>query len=169
MVTRYCFDSSALLTAWRKFHPMYPPDVFPTFWNDLNAMIAAGNVFVCVEVYREMVGDRQQDKIAEWLRDHKKQSPDFVRPDHQEKINVAAEIIRDFDFPSLLGKNGNAADPYVIAHAKMEGAAVVSEEAPGRDNAPTIPYVCERLGVRHLYLVDFMRENGMVFSHTKRP
>ena len=126
-------------------------------------MVTAGKIFVCQEAYDEMAGQRKQtDTIAEWLRERKKQSPRFVVPTDQQKQRAVEKIIRDF--PKLI----DGADAYLIAHAKVERAAVVSEEIPGGDNASKIPNVCGRLNVRCLYLVDFMRENGMIFSHVRR-
>ena len=162
-MTRYCFDSSSFLWAERRKHPLYPCDVFPSLWRELETMVTAGKIFVCQEAYDEMAGQRKQtDTIAEWLRERKKQSPRFVVPTDQQKQRAVEKIIRDF--PKLIG----GADAYLIAHAKVERAAVVSEETP-KGNDSKIPDVCGRLNVRCLYLVDFMRENGIIFPHIRRP
>lgn len=64
------------------------------------------------------------------------------------------------DYPRLVdtktGKSGS--DPMVIALASARRLTVISEEGMGGANNPKIPYVCSQLGVRHINLLAFIRE-----------
>ena len=57
------------------------------------------------------------------------------------------------------------ADPFVVALARVEGAAVVNEENIARElNArPKLPNLCEWFDVRSLTLLEFTREHGWTF------
>jgi len=58
------------------------------------------------------------------------------------------------------------ADPIVVAVARVEGAAVVSEEifAPEANARPKIPNLCGWHGVRSIKLRDLIKEEGWVFK-----
>ena len=47
MVSAYVFDTSALIGAWVR---SYPPENFPNFWNNMDAMAQVGRLVVPQEV-----------------------------------------------------------------------------------------------------------------------
>jgi hypothetical protein len=55
------------------------------------------------------------------------------------------------------------ADPFVIAVGHVRGVPIITQEGPGSDKRPTIPFVCRSLGVRTLTVVEFVREQGWAF------
>jgi hypothetical protein len=55
------------------------------------------------------------------------------------------------------------ADPFVIAVAQVQGIPIITQEGPGSEKRPTIPYVCKSLEVRTLTVVEFIREQRWAF------
>jgi hypothetical protein len=51
----------------------------------------------------------------------------------------------------------------VVAVAKVRGIPVVTEERGGSEARPRIPWVCERLDVDCINVVEFIRSKGWVF------
>lgn len=68
-------------------------------------------------------------------------------------------------FPRLVGtlKSRNRADAFVIALAKVEGLAVVTEERGGTPDRPRIPLICEHFKVPCINTLEFIRETGLTF------
>ncbi len=156
-MTIFCFDTSAFLDAWTR---NYPPDVFPQLWRAIEDEIAAGRVIAPEEVRVEFA--TKDDSVLKWA---KKQRGLFVDLDDAQQVAVGEVLSR---FPKLidtrLGRSG--ADPFVIALARVRGAAVVSgENDDGSAKRPKIPTVCTAFGVRSMKPLDFIRANRWVFSH----
>ena len=146
---RYCFDTSALLTAWRR---NYPPDVFPSLWSNLVALIESGNAIAPDEVRVEL--ERKDDEVLSWAR----QRPHMFYPINNHVQQVVRDILRKY--PRLVDtrKNRSGADPFVIALAIVEGCTVVTNE--GMSNSPTkpnIPDVCDSLKVHCIDMVTLAR------------
>jgi Domain of unknown function (DUF4411) len=80
----------------------------------------------------------------------------------EEDIQVETSAILSAH-PRLMGKGKgrNAADPFVIALARVNDGAVVTEEH--WRNINKIPEVCDALGVQCLSLVEFIQEQGWKF------
>ena len=151
----YCFDTSAFVEAWRR---LYPPDVFPSYWQNLRELARTELICSPDEVLEEL--SRKEDDLYTWARE----LDGFFQPlDDQiqtETMNILAE------FPRLVAElsDRTRADPFVIALAKRDGLTVVSnEKRVGSRSRPHIPNVCDALGVRHCDLLDFIRDRGWTF------
>ncbi len=148
---KYSFDTSSFID----LHHQYPQDIFPSAWEWVSNHIENGAIVATIYVYDEV--ERIQDEIYEFLKERRRivfQSSD----DEQD------EIVKDIVNNLFVGwvKNGstdNNADPFVIALAKKFDLTVVSEEKLNPDKI-SIPVVCNRLGVEHCNLIEFMRETG---------
>lgn len=155
MTAAYSLDTSSLMNGQRD---LLPPEVFPTMWQNLQAMIDRGEIR-CVDVVREEL-TRRDDDVAAWARGQQ----DLFLPLGAD-IQLATRGVLAAH-PELLGRGGgrNAADPFVIDLALCCGGTVVTEETPrGRIDKPKIPDVCDALGVRWTSLVGFVREQGWRF------
>jgi len=152
---RYSIDTSALLDGWVRY---YPPDVFPRLWEELDDLIDRGDLRATDEVFEEL--RRKDDAVAAWASDR---NGLFVALD--EKIQVAvAEVLADY--PKLIDTRANrsAADPFVIALAKVHGCTVVTgEQATGSLQRPNIPDVCGALGLDCVTLLQLLRAEGLRF------
>lgn len=84
----------------------------------------------------------------------------FIPIDETIQRNVAA-ILTDHKKLIDTRRGRSSADPFVIALAQIESAAVVTGERPsGTLDRPNIPDVCTALGIRCLTLLQLFREQG---------
>ena len=146
---RYSIDTSALLEG---FVRRYPPDVWPSLWDaKLVDLVETGQLKAAYDVLEDL--RKRDDDIYKWATEHDSMFIDLDQYEPQLKEIMA-------DFPRLVdtrkGKSGS--DPMVIALAYAKGLTVVSEEGVGSERSPKIPHVCNSLDIRHVNLLDFIRE-----------
>lgn len=121
---RYCLDADVFIQA--KNGP-YGMDIVPAFWNWMDQQAETGKIYTSVMVYEELaIGD---DELAEWAHARKK-SRLFIEPD--EKVQEAFQGIAAFVTSKYQNHHASffldGADPWVIAHAKVDKAVVVTHE-----------------------------------------
>ncbi len=153
---RYCIDTSSLVHAYQR---SYPPDIFPGLWEErLDELIGTGQLVSPFDVLEEL--ERKHDELYDWA----KARPDmFFEIDHYE-----GELTRIMaDYPRLVdtkkGKSG--ADPMVIALAlsKNPTYTVITEEGFGSEKSPRIPYVCDQYNLRHINVLQLLRDQRWTF------
>lgn len=152
----YSLDTSALLDGWRRY---YPPDVFPPLWARLGELIAAG-LLRCPDEVREEL-KKKDDEVLRWAR----RQPGLFDPLGEELQALTQEILAEF--PKLVdtSRDRGQADPFVIAHARLNGHAVVTgERRAGTTQRLSIPFVCRHYGSRCLGLLELMREQRWTFT-----
>lgn len=153
---KYCLDTSAFINAWVKH---YCPTVFRTFWTEIDRLIGDGTVVSCHEVYREI--ERRDDDLLAWV---KRRKQIFERPLDRTTKELTKVMAM---FPNFAAQGGsiNAADPWLIAHAKAGGYIVVTyeEKAPKihARRPPKIPNACEAFGVGYMGMMDFLTTNNV--------
>jgi hypothetical protein len=149
-------DSSALIAAWDE---RYPPTNFPKLWELIDGAIGNGRMFVAESVIDEL--DKKSKDMAKWL----KQRPHAIVPyEHDIQIDGKRLLAK---YPKLVmeRKQAFAADPFVIATARVKGHIVVTEEGPtGNLNKPKIPDVCRAEGLQCIKLIDIIRAEAWVFG-----
>lgn len=152
---KYSIDTSSLVESWWR---RYPPDVFPTLWeNYLPQLIAAHELHASEEVHVEL--ERQEDDVLAWSEG---QPNFFIEIDGTLQTVVKAILANHANLiDARAGRSG--ADPFVIALAQVNDAAVVTEEQ-SRPTKPRIPDVCQALGIRCLNMLDLIREEGWQFA-----
>lgn len=152
----FCIDSSAWIDGWVRD---YPPDVFPTLWENLDEHINAGIIKSTEEVYMEI--KKKDDGLYDWLKNRK---AIFVPIKEEIQISVA-ELLAIY--PRLVDtkKNRSQADPFVIATAEyLQGGCVVTGEKPSRKiEVPRIPDVCYDRGTPCISFLQMLREIGWKF------
>lgn len=151
----YSFDTSAFIKGRRD---LLPPEVFPTFWTNVEQMIMAGSIRAIDEVRREL--SKRDDTTKAWAM-----SQDSLFVDLEEDIQAATMGVLAAH-PKLTGTGGgrNEADPFVIGLAQARHGVVVTEETLSNNiNKPRIPDVCGALGVRCINLVQFARDQDWKF------
>lgn len=148
------FDTSAFVNPFRRY---YPFDVFPSFWNHLEKLIADGSI-IATEIVRDEL-EQKDDELTEWARN---QSGLFVPVDYEQQLAVAAVVNR---FPKWVDADSakNQGDPFVVALAICAKLTVVSDEGNGSEAHPTIPFACGQMvpKVPHMRVVEFMRQTGL--------
>jgi len=125
----------------------YYPDVFPTFWTQLDEAVAGGRIGSVREVRKELELQDASEHLGFWVS---RNSLVFPTPTEGE-MHMVAEIFRVPHFQQLIGEKQRlrgqpVADPFIIARAHQLGWCVVTEEAM-KPNAVKIPNVCQHFGV----------------------
>lgn len=156
---RYLLDTSVFINAWNKY---YRRPVFPGVWTAIEALLDSRVAFSCRDVFVEIEG--QQDELYEWakLRRHIFQEP-------PEDVTFEMQhVMAHFPQFAAQGRSLNAADPWVIAHARHSDAIVVTDEQWAERQKPTkppkIPNACEALDVSWMPIVSFLEANDYVFD-----
>jgi Domain of unknown function (DUF4411) len=147
----YSIDSSGILDLFR----IYPPDVFPTIWIQMESAAKDGIVFAVDEVYREL--EKKDDAAFQWLKARRVM---IVAIDTEIQKRVAAILAAH---PRLIDtrKNRSSGDPFVIGLAQARGLSVVTgERASGVIAKPNIPDVCTALGIEWINVLSMFRSEG---------
>lgn len=127
-------------------------------WQRLDGLIHQGQLIVSEEVLVEL--EQKDDEVHEWVRQRRAM---FVPTDDAVQVAVQ-EILRGH--PGLVdpARPRLGADPFVIALARIRGCTVVTQETPTANPArPKIPDVCRALGIGHINVLQFIRQQGWVF------
>lgn len=154
-MTGYSIDTNIVINMSRDM----PRDVWSGIWDAMEELVATGRANMTQEAFRELGG--VDDGCTEWA----KQLPGFVHDANDEEIAVAVEISQRL--PTWVQDKKNAADPWVIAHAKIRGLTVVSEERPNGPGALEhnlkIPTVAAMYDVACINLVGLARAESWSF------
>lgn len=156
---QYCLDSNIFIQGWNTY---YAPELCPSYWDVLDNLAATGVIFAPIEVKREI--EKIQDSLHGWLKGRSY----FFRDIDLEVQIVLRDILHNFERLVDTKKERSMADPWVIAHAKVSGAIVVTKES--YSTSPTnikIPNVCEALDVPWMNDFQFCREVGIRFEARK--
>ncbi len=151
----YCVDTSGWLDGWQRH---YPPDVFPTLWAKIDALVAAGEIISSEEVYFEL--ERKSDDLHDWVKARKQM---LVPLDEAIQIRAATLLA---EYPRLVDtlRGRSKADPFVIATAMERNAAVVTGEIiSGNLDRPRIPDVCQVKTIRCINFLQMIRELRLTF------
>jgi hypothetical protein len=152
----FVFDTSAYINGWRDH---YPPATFPSVWGLIEQAFRDQRVISPREVYVEL--ERKEDDVAEWAKHH---PAAFVEPSEDVQRESGA-IYATFPNPGIR----DAADPWVIAEAKIRGLAVVTYEGRTFSGVPTrrwdrqMPGICQHHGVVCMTLPEALGQLGGTF------
>ncbi|HJQ83056.1 MAG TPA: DUF4411 family protein [Candidatus Binatia bacterium] len=155
----FVFDSSAYINGWRDH---LPPSTFPSVWALIDSCFEDGRVVSPREVYNELT--RKDDDVAAWAKDR---LHGFVEP--TQEVMRAAGAIFEHELPA--SGERDAADPWVIAEARVRRLAVVTYEGRTFSGVPTserrwatsMPGICLRLGVGCVTLPEALGQLGGEF------
>lgn len=152
----YSIDANVIIDLNRDM----PEDVHVGIWAEFRQLVAEGRARMSREAAEELKGvDDGCYAIAKGMSG-------FVVDGTQEEINLAAEISNRF--PKWVQKKRNAADPFVIAHAKVHNLTVVTGErvnGPGwEEQNLKIPTVATLYDVTCVNIVGLSRDEGWTFS-----
>ncbi len=152
----YSIDTSSILEARNR---SYPPDVFPGLWQKIEDLIESGRLVATEEVRREI--DKVDDDARTWSRAQKKL---YVPLDTAQVIEVR-NILSVFSTLVNPFTGNSAADPFVIALAKMNKHVLVTQEKRTNSTKKTkIPNVCDYYGVKYITVLELIRQEKWTFS-----
>lgn len=152
----FVFDTSAYINGW---HDHYPPATFPSVWTLIEAALDDGRAISPRAVYTELMD--KEDDVCRWARPR---AGVFVEPTEEAQRESGA-IYATFPNPGLR----DAADPWVIAEAKLRRLAVVTYEGRTFRGVPTknwsrqMPGICLHHGVPCLTLPEALGQLGGKF------
>ena len=151
---RYSMDTSALLDGYVR---NYPPDVLPRLWNDnLDQLIESGHLVAAYDVLEDL--GKKDDGAFKWAKEREEMFIEIHEYETELKT-IMAEYPRLVD--TRTGKSGS--DPMVIALAMSKNLTVISAEGFGSAKSPRIPYVCDRLDIRHINMLTLFRDQSWSF------
>jgi hypothetical protein len=151
----YCVDTSGWLDGWQRH---YPPDVFPTLWAKIDALITTGEIISSEEVYFEL--ERKSDDLHDWVKARKQILIPLDEAIQIRATSLLAEHPRLVD--TLRGRS--KADPFVIATAIERNAVVVTGEIiSGNLEKPRIPDVCQVKKIPCINFLQMIRELKLTF------
>jgi len=154
--TKYSVDTSALMDGMKRY---YPPTTFKQLWIEIDRLIEDGRFFASEEVGEEV--KVHDDELNRWVR---ARAPKLIVPTDASIAQEVTAILSVHQRLVMSMKGRNRADPFVIAVAKLRGATVVTGEGnDGTADRPKIPYVCQRLSIPHMRLLDMILAEGWVF------
>jgi hypothetical protein len=143
----YCVDTSALIAAWSE---RYPIRRVPPFWERMDVLIKEGRLLAPEEVRLEIT--KKSDGLHGWVSERREMFVDLEEPIQAR----AKEILRAFPWLLKNVPGKSPADPFVIALALERGLTVITEEAPGGEKKPRIPFVCEKMGLQCVNLIGLL-------------
>jgi hypothetical protein len=151
---KYSFDTNIYISIWRD---NYPPDRFPTLYNDLADLIKKGIILSSYTVKIEL--EKQRDEIYTFFKKYKNL---FVQPNKNEQ-NYVQILVNHPDFPKwgLGDSEKHYADPYIVALAKAHDLKVITYESGRGEN--TIHRACEILNVECHNFVKFLRDEDLIY------
>lgn len=159
MKRRYCLDTNAFIEPWNKYFSM---SRCPEYWNIIDKL-GQGNVVFCPDQVKREI-DKTDDALKAWLnaRTH------LVRAETVEVQKIVREILKEFPHIISVGAERSMADPWVIAHAAVEKAVVVSKEyveSPKQGATRVkIPDVCRHYKIPCINDFAFVDEVGIKFD-----
>lgn len=158
---RYYLDANVFIQA--KNGP-YGMDIAPSFWKLLDNQSDAGVICSSTMVYEELATGN--DELADWAK-ARKDTQLFVEPSAsvQGLSNKIAAYVHTRYSEHQAQRFLAEADAWVIAHAKVENAVVVTHETLVNEysDKPKIPNVCKRFDVEWVNVYQMLRELGARF------
>lgn len=153
---RFSLDASVFIQA--KNGP-YGMDFCPSFWSWIDEQVTARVLCSSMMVHDELA--EGNDDLAKWVKARKDSGLFIVpSPSMQAVVTDIANHVNG-NFPSYHAEEFlDGADPWVIAHAKVDGLIVVTNEVAVAPNSSKvkIPNLCRNFGVGCRDIYKMLRE-----------
>lgn len=148
------FDSSAIIDAGERY---YPIDVFPSFWNRMEALVLSGR-FIAPEFLIDELA-KKDDAWRDWVYERRDK---IIVPVDAAMLAVVREIMAAFPALVDVDKNRSGGDPFFIALAKITGSVLVTGEK-SKPSRPRIPDVCSAMGISYINILSLIRAENWQF------
>jgi hypothetical protein len=160
-VASFILDTSAFINSWL-FH--YRKPVFAGVWDALGDAMDDGVVVAPSEVLVEL-SKKAGDDLHTWANDH---SNAFKPPDASWTAHFGT--LEAYAPHWFTGTGKHDADPFVVAHAMVEGLPLVTYEGVAFSGEPAsvatqkraMPHVCAAVGVQVATMFDVLHHVGVV-------
>ena len=144
---KYCLDTNIFIEPWNKFYSL---QFTSGYWEILEDLGKKGIVFSPTEVKREI--EKIDDDLLKWIK-----NKEFFKDPSLDVQKKLREIMKEY--PNLVdnSKGRSIADPWVIAHAQIENAVVVTlEQKAQKFGQVKIPDVCAKKGIECIDIYDLL-------------
>ena len=156
----YCLDTNVLIEPWNKYYSM---ELCPDYWELIDNLAKERIIFCTKEVRYEI--EKTDDDLKTWLQAR----PHLICEVTTEVQNNVRDIL--LKFPRLIQhtKDRSMADPWIIAHAMVQNAVVVTKEIkkPQNSKKVAIPDVCDAFQVPWMNDFEFLGRIGVRFSASR--
>lgn len=137
----FWIDANCLIEPHRRW---YAFDVVPGYWDFLENEFEDGRLASCALIYEELKRGNRDD-LLDWAT-RQKEKGFFIDPD-QAVMAFVGEIggyVRSQFEEAQAREFMDGADPWLIAHARIHGGTIVTEEGQRRHTVkPKIPAVAK--------------------------
>ena len=168
MAKVYWLDTNVLITAR---NGPFRFSINPGFWSFIDAQVKAGRIRAPKMVYREILHyEGANDELTKWVK-NRRNSGLFVDEDgpvQKAMTEVSDHVMKTYE-EHHAAEFLRGADPWLVAHAKVSSAVVVTFEKrqPGASRVK-IPNVCAELGIRFVDPYDMLEELEAAFTIKKK-
>lgn len=152
---KYSVDANAFIDLERQFKRPY----FDDFWDKFVGKVES-DCFFSPEPVLEEIG-KLSSGVYTFVSKYKKKI--FVPYD--DYIDIAKQIHKDYPELTSYETFGEDADPFVIALAKKNNFIVLTDEKQ-KPTKVNIPFVCDKLGVKHCDIWGFLDHEKWKFNLT---
>ena len=168
--TTYLVDSDVFITAKNLY---YAFGLCPGFWKSVLHHHRRGRIFSVDRVRSELLAGAETEDLVRWVREEVPRMF-FLPVDADAVVSAYTEIMmwvqrhaRYFDHAKA--KFATGADGWLVACARVRGAAVVTNEreAPESRREVKLPDVCEEFGVEHPNVFEMLRALDVQFDWTE--
>lgn len=162
---RFWLDANVLIEANRR---SYPYQIAKTFWLRLAEQVEKGNVVSPRRVYQELTeNEKHQDFVKHWVKVRHKQLSQVPNRDVSKLVgNIQEYAYSNHQFIQYeCWKFSGGGDPWVIAHAKIDGGIVVTQESGLRPEAkkPLVPDICKAFEVDCVNTIGMFEKLNVTF------
>jgi len=153
----FVLDTSAYINGSRDH---FFPDMVPGVWKLVEQSIDDGRVILPRAVYVELC--EKDDAAAELIKRHKKAVVDPT----EEVQKLAGSFAAEF----LEAPTRNAADPFILAEARVRGFTVATYEGRTYSGIPTkrwhtkMPGICQHFGIPCCTFPEALKQLGLSLS-----
>lgn len=167
----YIVDSNFFITSYRS---LYPPDVFPGFWDKIIELAQRNTIHTIDKVKNEILpaNPEKDDWLAKWFRSEFPKKAIISTADYSIEygtvVNWAYSAPIQY-LPKALDEfmDAKTADAFLVAvclrDIPQRTLITYEKSHPNRTSKIYIPEPCNALGVRHLEPLDMFRELGTAF------
>ena len=140
----------------------YAFDIVPGYWDFLVAMARRNIILSPIMVYQEV--REGVDALSSWVEEHKETLFEYADEAVQDRLSDVADYVRE-RYPVHGEGFLNGADPFLIAHAMVQGGRIATGEKPKPQNAqtPRIPNVASHFGIECVTVFEMLRKLGAEF------
>ena len=145
----------------------YGFDIAPRFWELIDEMIEVGRIACPTRVLGELLDG--QDDLSTWARERRNSGLFIAAEPAVQEASAGVIQFAVTRYPDNQARRRflDRADPWVIAHAGVDGGTVVTSEVrvPENSGQVKIPNVCDQLQVpvRSINVYQMLRELGVTW------